>query len=807
VNDRPSPGIPEYRLRLDVDFDKLGWNGSVEFPFADGGHPVTLDAEDLEVRSVYQDGRSVPFEYDAARHRLTIPRRDAGSSTYRIDFAGRVDPKRLLGLYRCPHGSGHVLTTQCEPIGARLIFPCVDRPDAKAKIHLTVRAPSELEVVSNTPAESVRPQGGATEWTFGPTPPMATYLFYLGIGKFDRVEHEGGRVKVRVLTPPGRGASGQFAVDAGAKILDAYETYYDVPYPLPKLDMIAVAEHAFGAMENWGAISFRDMRLLLEDSSGSEARASVFETICHEIAHQWFGNLVTMAGWGDLWLNESFATLMEAKITERVAPEFDPFTTFVVHTWGMRQGLDGDSLRATHPVRCPVHEAAEIGQTTDAITYGKGASVLRMMDAYLGEETFRSGVANYLRTFRFRNARTEDLWDALGLAARSDVSSVIRPWIDRSGLPVISAELTPGGLHLSQRRFSFQEAPEEAPWPIPLAVDVAGRRERHMFATRDLTIRVPQDATVHLNPGAVGFYRVRYDRALYDRLRRELPRRPALDRWIVLNDLLAFLMEGTVEWSLFETFVRNLGVTQDRVVASELVDSLTALALAAPGGREDALARWYLAELLRLIGTERAAGETESVGMIREDATTSLAWMDPRFAEKMGSRFPEWDRVDPDLRRAVAIGRARTGGAVGYHELRAALDRSPGESDSLRYGLGLAWSADPALVAEMLDLARTGRLNRGHIYILVAHAAMNPTGRPLVGPWLEERLPELSQIYRGSAILSYLLELTLPFSGLGRLEETRAFFREHPFPDAARGIAKGLERLEVVERYRSRTAT
>jgi len=805
VREEVHPLIPEYRLHLDIDFDALEWSGSVEFDLGPGLENAELDSEDLSVQCVWRNGERAPFHVDEPRHRLVIPLGRTGASTLRVEFRGRVDPHRLVGLYRCPHGKGYVLTTQCEPVGARRVFPCVDRPDAKARILLTVRAPAELEVVSNGPAERIQPLERSREWTFAPTPPMATYLFYLAVGEFDQVEDTSGRVPVRVLTPPGRGRSGRFAAESGSRILRAHESYYDIPYPLPKLDIIAVSEHAFGAMENWGAMSFRDMRLLLEDSSASFARSDVFETICHEIAHQWFGNLVTMAWWSDIWLNESFATFLEAKITDRIAPELDASSDFVLHSWGMGAALETDSLDVTHPVRCPVTSPEEIGQITDEITYGKGASVLRMLDSYLGETTFRAGVKEYLNRFRFRNARTEDLWDALGQSANSNVAAIVGPWIERPGFPVLRAELTPSGLQLTQRRFSSHENRDEPPWPIPLILDVDGHRERLLFDTRERVVPVPGHATVHLNPGAVGFYRVHYDRELLERLRTALPSRPVADRWIVLSDLAAFVVAGIEEWSTYERFVQALGLTRDRLVVQEVTDALSSLALALPrGGEPSDFARGYLSDLTGLIGLDRRPGEPDTLRIVREWITQARVRVDGGFARALAERFVEWDRLDPDLRRAVAIARARTDGDAGYRELRRALARPIAEGEALRLEVALAWTSEPSLVTSTLDLATAGGINRGHVPLVVAQAASNPVGRPLVGPWLERNLPELSRTFRGSGLLSLLLELTLPYSGLGRAEETKSFFREHSFSDATRGIAKGLERLELAERLISR---
>ncbi len=794
------PWIPEYRLKLDVDFAGLTWTGTVEFDLPAGPNDLVLDSDGLEVTAVRKNGGTAPFLVRTDACELVLSGPHPAPVTIAIDFSGRVAEDALIGLYRSRNGSAQVLTSQCEPVGARKIFPCLDRPDRKARIRLTVSVDADLEVVANTPAEAVTEGGARREWTFPATPPMATYLFYLGIGRFGHWEDRSGRVPVRVFTPVGRDAAGEFAAKAAARILAGYERYYGIPYPLPKLDLIAVAEHAFGAMENWGAISFNEIRLLIDTTSASFQRRDVFETISHEIAHQWFGDLVTMRWWDDVWLNESFASFLETKVTDEIDPSLDAPTDFVLRTAGMAAALDGDSLGVTHPVRAKVARPEEISQVFDEISYGKGSSVLRMLETYLGEEVFRRGVGEYLERFRYGNARTEDLWEALERAAAVPVSPIVGPWIDRPGLPVVSARLGPSGLELAQARFAYAGTVEEPPWPIPMTFERDGRRDRLLFDSRTRTLPCPPGATVHLNPGALGFYRTLYDADLFDRLLAALPSRPPSDRWIVLNDLAAFVLSGQADWPTYARAVRALGTTSDRLVVEEIVGSLAGWALAFPSvATVQDLARSYLAELVERVGLDRPPAESPATGILRERASYARAQVDAGFARDLSERFVGWARLDPDLRSAVAIARSRTEGEVGRREILTALAARPPEADALRLERALAWSGEPALVAETLSSSLSKGFNRGHITSVVVQAAANPVGRPLVLPWLEEHLPELSATFRGSGFLSLLLEHSVPLAGLGRVDEARRFFADHPYPEGTRGLAKGLERLDLLE--------
>ena len=807
MTEREPPHVPDYRLLLEIDLAGLRWHGRIELEPARDPDVITLNVDGLAIETVRRAGRDLPFRVDPAAQELTVGPDDA-RGPISIEFAGTVAPDQLIGLCRSRIPDGYVLTSQCEPIGARKIFPCVDRPDRKARFHLTVLAPAGLEVIANSGPVSVTEEGARRRWVFYPTPAMSSYLFYVGVGKFDRIEDATGRVLLRVFTPPGRAAAGRFALETVRQVLAECERYYGIPFPLAKLDLIAVSEHAFGAMENWGAITFRDMRLLLDAESGSFERRDVLETIAHEVAHQWFGNLVTMAWWTDIWLNESFASFLETKISDRIDPSLDPRTDFFLRMSGMGWALDGDSLTATHPVRARVEKPEQISQIFDEISYGKGSSILAMLEGYLGEETFRGGVIRYLNRYCYANARTEDLWEAMEAAAGEPIRALVEPWVDRPGLPVVHARLGPHGLELTQQGFSYRGAHPAAPWPIPMSIDVGGRRQKFRFDSAREVVPVPADAVVHLNPGAAGFFRTFYEPPLLDRLLDELPRRSAADRWIVLEDVFAFLVAGELDWATARRVYRALWGTTDRLVVESINSALRLFGLSfpeLPGVQETA--RTFLADQLDRLGLDRRPGEPPSAGILRERISFDRARLDGPFAQEIADRFREWDRLDPDLRSAAAVARVRTDGDAGYHEVRRALAERPrAEAEALRLERALAWTGDPTLLRETLDLCLSGMINRGHVNTVLMQAAQNPRGRDVTWAWLQQQLPRLEEVFRGTGFLSLFLEYANPYLGLGRVDEVRSFYAGHPTPEGDRGLAKGLERLELLERLRPRLA-
>jgi len=792
------PVIPEYRLVLAVDFAGRAWTGSVTFEPPHGTSRIALDSSGLSISAVRAGAAPVEFRVDEERSKLLLPALPAGPIT--VEFSGKVSDA-LVGFYRSRQNGGYILTTQGETNGAQRFFPCLDRPDRKSRFLLTVRVAPDLAVISNTREDSVREVGGMREWTFAPTPTMSPYLFYLGVGHFDRLEDKTGRVTLRVFTPPGRAEAGRYALGWARRILTAYEEYYGIPYPLSKLDLIAVSETSFGAMENWGAITFQETRLLVDEFSTSFNRRDVIETISHEIAHQWFGNLVTMMGWNEIWLNESLAAFLETKVAEAVDPGMDARADFYLRVAGVAAAFEGDSLDSTHPVRASAASREEQSQIFDEISYGKGSTLLAMLESHLGEAKFQRGLADYLNRFCYSNASTADLWDALGRAAGTAVGPLIDPWLDRPGLPVISARRVGDSVELVQHRFSYHGTTSDPPWPISMQIDVDGRPDHLQFDERTRTLPVPPGAAVHLNRGASGFYRVAYDPELRERLLAVLPGRPAADRWIFLEDLATFLASGEVDWATWVRAARALGECSDRLVVEQLSGTLLTMSILFPqAGPVQDVTRWFYAYHSERLGSEAAPGESTSAGVTRERIAAGRVRVDVDYARQLSDLFIEWDRVPPDVRTAVAVARARAAGAVGYRELRRALEGFPRERDQLTLEQALAWTSEPDLVIETMERASSGAVNRGFVHLVLRNAASNPVARPQLWAWMRERLPRLEELFRGSGILTLALERSIPVLGLGRGDEVREYFRTHPFPEGARGVAKGLERLTILER-------
>jgi tricorn protease interacting factor F2/3 len=795
-----APFVREYRLFLDIASDSGAFHGRVDVDLEGVDGPVVLDAEGLAVEACSAGGRPVPFrlEPDPPRLRLEVGR--PGSWTVSVVYRGQASDRGLVGLYRSRYGAASILTTQCQPAGARRVFPCLDRPDRKAVFEVEVATDPALDVVFNTPVARRWTGSGRSHHRFARTPPMATYLFYLGIGRFDwaREPDPTGRVELAVAAPPGRARDGRWALAEGRRMLAAYEEYFGIPYPLPKLDLVAVPEHAWGAMENWGAITFREMRLLLGPDASGRQRREAAVTMAHEIAHQWFGNLVTMRRWTDVWLNESFATLMEILLLDRLAPADRTVDDFLL-TWGGPSRL-GDSLPSTHAVVTAVDRPEEIGEAFDEISYGKGASVLRMLERYVGPEAFRAGVSEYLRRFQYKNSESRDLWAALERASGRPVERVLAAWVLRPGYPVVSAARTPTGVRLRQEPFRLSGSADPADWPIPLHWEVDGRPFDRLWEGATLEVDSPLPPV--LNPGARGFFRVRYDDALFDRVLDALPRLPATDRWGILDDLVAFTLAGPDPPDRLLRFVELQRTTADTLIVRALASVLETLAAyCGHQGPIAGAAHEFLAAQWDRLDRPSAGGEHALDGVARERVASARVLLDPAFARDLAGRFDARSTKAPDLAGPVAEALGRVGGAAGQERLLAALADEPNDAARAQLELALVVPLDPTLLGPVLDRLDRAPFTRAHAPQVVRRAALPPEGRERTWTWIRDHVAEFDRAHPGSDFAGHVLQHALPLVGIGRRSEVEAFVDRLALPHAALGAEKGRALLAVTDAF------
>ncbi|MDB6122831.1 MAG: aminopeptidase, partial [Pedosphaera sp.] len=494
----PKTVIPRhYAINIQPDLEKFMTHGSVvvDLEVVKPVKEIVLNA-DMQVTKATFHGQNetVPTDVtlkpkqDLSRQIVTLklPNEVApGKYQLRLEFIGQIT-EQAQGLfyvkYPTPSGKKVMLGTQMEPTDARRMFPCWDEPAFRASFQLTVTVPEKHLAISNTPIEHEKKLAGSLkEITFARTPSMASYLMVFVSGELEELKDKAEGVQIRIITTEGKKEQGRYALAATKKLLAYYNHYFGIKYPLPKLDQIAIPGGFSGAMENWGAITYNEGMLLYDPKTSSQhTKQQVFVTVAHEMAHQWFGNLVTTAWWNNLWLNEGFASWMEVKATDHFNPDWQMWLSANSEKSAV---MSGDARNTTHPIQQIVNNESQANDAFDSITYQKGQAFLRMLESYVGEEEFRKGIHQYLADHLYANTTTADLWEALEKVSGKPIKTISVGWTEQPGLPVVKVktDCVDGKqvVALEQERFTVQD-PQAAPllWKIPVGLMNAA----HLFS-------------------------------------------------------------------------------------------------------------------------------------------------------------------------------------------------------------------------------------------------------------------------------------------------------------------------------------
>lgn len=776
--------VKKYDLFLDVDFDALKFSGRVRID-AESTGDISLDAVDLQVKSVNSDGRPLSFKQNGNNLDIQSGRL---SGPLEIEYDGRVSGN-LTGFYKAPYGDKYVLSTHFEAGHARKLLPCMDHPAYKADFKLTVQTRKDLSVISNMPLDAERIEGGKKTVVFQETPKMSTYLLYLGIGRFEEEKNRHNNTELftaAVVRPEGR-IKPALAFEAAQKSLEFYEKYFGIPYDLPKLHLIAVPEFAYGAMENWGAITFREILLHSDKNTSTWTKKGITEVVAHEIAHMWFGDLVTMKWWDDLWLNESFATFMAYKVVDWGYPQWQIWQDFVKNSTG--GAMARDALNSTHSIEAKVHSPEEVEELFDEISYGKGASILRMIEAYIGPENFQKGVSKYLRQFSHSNATGRDLWNQLQQASGLEVSHVMDEWIRKIGYPVVSVSLSGNTLVLEQERFLLSGETEKQAWPIPITLMIDGKVQQLLADKERTELKVSSPKSLSLNVNRTGFYRVDYHGKELQSL-VWASKLSTIDRYGIANDAWAFLNSGRISWKEYQNVLERFFESEDYLPSFETSERLTILYQIAPGKIVD-LSRRYHKLQLKIMERKHDENSSQLKGLV----ATRLALLDDTYAHDAGTKFNTLDTVEPDMKDSVVVGYARS--TNNYDELLNRYKNSTTDEERLRYLEGLTSFKRSELVKRTLDWALSGNVKRQDIgRYMLQFATANPEAHAVTWQWFRDNIVKLDKMYEGTATLSAYMRAYISIIGVGRVGEVEKMFKEHKLL----GADAVLERLKIHDR-------
>ncbi|HVZ71838.1 MAG TPA: M1 family metallopeptidase [Polyangia bacterium] len=823
-----------YRAEVTVDMKANTFEGRLAIDVTSGraSSELQLHAVGLELSSATAEiaGRAIAAKpsVDAESETVTLSFAEpvpAGAATLRLAYRGAFSPG-LRGLYR----AGAIAVTQFEAADARRLFPCFDEPAFKARWEVSLSGvPAGAVALSNGIAIKDEPDGqGARRVTFAPTPVLSSYLVAAVVGELVSSDAVTVRdVAIRTWSVPAKKHLTAFAQRCAAAVLPLLEDYFGLPYPFGKLDQIGVPDFEAGAMENAGCITFREVALLLDEATAPLAvQKRVAEVITHELAHQWFGNLVTMVWWDDLWLNEAFATWMAYKIVDRWRPEWRIWMDF---EGGKGGAMLLDSLQAAHPIRAEIANAEEAGESFDAITYEKGGAVLRMIEGFLGEDKFRDGIRLYMRKHREANATADDLWAALGEASGQPyIVQLANGWIRQVGYPVIqmSLDAKTNTVALSQRRFfadpGAREAGAPTTWLVPIVLRFRDARGVHeqavLLDARDKTIRLEAEGEVKWvfgNADARGFFRAAYDGPLLAKLLPALGELRPSERMALVSDQWALVRAGVVSISAFLDLVAGLGGEEDHVVLDDLVGRLATIEHRHIG--DDATRARFQAFVRGLVGSRAAklawgpasaGAEDDETRLCRAALLRALVLLarEPAAVAEAARRLPPTGapNVDPNLLDIVVTAAAREADAKRFEELRVRAREEADPAAKRRYLHALARVEAPALAERAVALSLEADVPMQDFTSFLGVLLGNPATRESAWKLVHTRFDEVRAKADSPMLLRRLVEALAALPERRHLEEITAFLAAHPIDGAKQATAQTLERLRMDVALRER---
>jgi puromycin-sensitive aminopeptidase len=829
-----------YRAHLRIDLGAGTFEGELAITIVlERSRPsVHLHAVGLELSTsvaiVGEHTLPARFETDAESETVTLTfpaALPAGAEVVlRLGYRGRFSPG-LRGLYR----AGGLAVTQFEAADARRVFPCFDEPAFKAVWELSLGGvPDGAVALSNSRTEREEPDPrGGRRVTFAPTPLLSSYLVAVIVGPLAAGAPETARgVPIRTWSVPEKRRLTGFAQEAAAAVLPRLEDYFGLPYPFGKLDQIGVPDFEAGAMENAGAVTFREVALLLDPATAPLAvQKRVAEVITHELAHQWFGNLVTMVWWDDLWLNEAFATWMAYKIVDQWRPAWRIWMDF---EGGKGAALLLDSLRAAHAIRADVHNAEEAGESFDAITYEKGGAVLRMIEGFLGEDRFRDGIRLYMRRHREANATADDLWGALATASGQPIVELANGWIRQVGYPLCSLSLEQGGggavVTLRQRRFfadpDATETGVPTRWMVPAVLrfrDATGIKEQATLL-RDPEARVTLDAEGAVawcigNTDSRGFFRNDYDA---DTLARLLPAvgelRPS-ERMALVSDQWALVRAGVAPVSRFLDLVVSLRHEEDHVVLDDIVARLSTIdhryLADADRARFATLVRDLYAERAAALGWGPQGGAPEDdetrlrrAALLRAIVVLARVPEAVTAAERrlptLGPAPSDLPSLDPNLIDLVVVAAARRADEALFEDLRRRARSEADPAAKRRYLHALARVENERLVETAVALALGDDVPMQDFTSYAGVLLANRATRERAWRLVRERWTDVHAKADSPMLLRRLVEALGALPERRHLDEIRAFLSNHPVEGARQATAQTLERLQMDVALRER---
>ena len=814
-----------YSLEFEPNFRNFTFIGKeiIEIKISKPTKTISLNAAELKIKKchiIWKDKIiKSKSKIDEKNESLIInfSQKINGNAKLCIEFSGILND-RLLGFYKSEYKDAtgrkkYLATTQFEAADARRAFPCWDYPEAKATFDISIIADKSLTAISNMPQISKKKIRNKYCYRFSRTPIMSTYLLYLGVGDFEFLTSKLGKILVRIVTTKGNKSKGKLALDLTQKFLRSYEKYFGIKYPLPKLDMIAVPDFAAGAMENWGAITFRETILLYDPkTSSTKTKQYIAEVISHELAHQWFGNLVTMKWWNDLWLNESFATYMATKIVTKFYPEWDLWDQFLETSMNAAMMLDG--LKTSHPIDVKVRKPSEIREIFDSISYDKGGCILRMLEHYVGPKNFKNGLHNYLSEHQYKNATGHDLWNSIGKVSKKPVKSMMNSWIRQVGFPLIQAEKKKTNLSLTQKRFLLEvdEKHQKGLWQIPISVGTKNTASK-LMNKKTTSFLLQKNIIPVVNSSKKAFLRVKYDQELLSILKPLVENNTLnhIDRWNIQNDLFAICISGNEKISTYLDFSEAYSHENNYLSSVNVANNLNFLYLLSfHESFVDDIKQYalnYFRELFETLGWDAKKNEKHTDVLLRAMVLFVLGKLDEEeILEEADRRFnahlKKQTTIKPDLCEIIFSLVAWNGDHSTFKKLIKLYRKSSSQEAKLRVLTALCFFKDEKLLLKTLKFILGKEVRSQNLALPIIRIASNPYGKKIMWPWMKKNWKLLNKKFgHGNPIANRIVASFSLFSDDSMQKEIKIFFKKNPTPGTEMTLAQTLERIRIHSKF------
>ncbi|MCL4404858.1 M1 family metallopeptidase [Candidatus Marsarchaeota archaeon] len=764
---------------------------------------------------------------------LGLEKEISGSANLLIDFEG-INNDDMYGFYRSSYTtkSGkteYMLASQFEAADARAAFPCFDEPKFKATFNVTIEIPKDFTAISNMPVKSERVSGGIKTVKFFTTPKMSTYLLFLGVGKFDKISTNLGNLKINAYSTRGKGNLCKMALGYAKKFIEFYEGYFRIKYPLPKVDLIAIPDFAAGAMENWGAITFRETAMLGDEKTSSiSSKEQIAETVAHELAHQWFGDLVTMEWWNDLWLNESFATFMSFKAMDAVFPEWQTDVQYFDEV--IATAFSADALVNTHPISVDVSTPEEINEIFDEISYEKGGTFLHMLEDFATPKIFRSGLHDYLKAHSYSNATKYDLWNAISASALKHhlkidgkIREFANKWLENYGYPILIQDDS-DPKKFSQQRFVISKPLSSSDdgqlWLLEVKCYDLQKRFSKLMGKKVISMPYAGSGALKLNYGQDYLYRVKYSDSNLEKIGLAIKegKLSALDAWGVEGDLFSLVRSGNSNLNQYLRFIRDYCMNVGYPANSSILGHIDWLDFMLAGTKEYSglrdIGSNFAMGILKKLGWSKKPQERSVESMTRSHAIRVLGQFEDKEtvskARKMlDSYFSGKVKLDPDLKTPIYVTCAANGDMKLLDKLltRYKEEKIPEEKRRLLQTLG--YFRGKKEIHRALEVCMSKDVRLQDSFVIPAILSSNPAASSALKKWTFENWQKLKKKYDiGTHMLPRFVDNFSMLSNKEDYSEIKGFFgkKANYRGDIKISFAKTLERISANKRFIDKNA-